>query len=315
MKLLPSRIIPIFAAALLLASVTGCQKIGAVAIQSPGLYPEGIEFDPVRKAFLVTSLTQGKVSIVDAKGSVETLIDDPDLVSAIGIRLDVARNRLFVCSSDPGVSQKTRPATQKQIAGLGVYQLSSGERIDFVRLDQLQPGAHFCNDIALAQDGSVFVTDSFAPLLYRVDPNLKAEIFATDPAFAADGFGLNGIVLTTRWVLVANSTRGELLRISRQNRSIQKVDLDQPIQGADGMVLLESGQLAVIQNSSNQVAMYSSSDDWLSANRQQVLKNDLHFPTTGVQIDDRLFVLNAHLNQLFSGDQSVSSFQVTEFKP
>ena len=57
-------------------------------VNAPGLYPEGLEYDADRGAFLVTSLTRGQVHAVRPDAEPELIVDDPELVSAIGLRVD-----------------------------------------------------------------------------------------------------------------------------------------------------------------------------------------------------------------------------------
>ena len=69
---------------------------------------------------------------------------------------------------------KTSPKTQKKIARLLAFDLATGKKQHAVELDKLVEGQHFCNDMTIDGDGNVFVTDSFSPVIYRVDPKYKA---------------------------------------------------------------------------------------------------------------------------------------------
>ncbi len=301
-------------------AVVGLSTFGAVAcaspepftIQAPGLFPEGLEYDRKRGAFLITSLTTGKVHAVKPDGSRKLLIDDPDLVSAIGIRVDRNRNRLYVCSSDPGVSSKTAPATRRKLAGLGVYRLSDGKKESFLRLDALNPGTHFCNDIALAKNGELYITNSFSTVIYRVDRNLKPTVLVNDPRFRAKGFGLNGILAMGDFLLVAHSESGKLYRVGARDGSVQEVGLDKAMKFADGLVALGPDKVAIALNGSNEIAYYETKDGWKTARRTRTFDRGFSFPTTGVLVKGRLFYLNGKLHKLFGGKRDIAEFEVRE---
>ena len=66
-------------------------------------------------------------------------------------------------------------------AMLGVYDLSTGNRIEMIDLASTIEGApadmgHFANDVAVAADGTAYVTDTFAGVIYRVDADYQAEV-------------------------------------------------------------------------------------------------------------------------------------------
>ena len=123
-----------------------------VSFKKMALYPESVEYDAQRKSFLVTSLREGVVGAVKDDGTYSVIAQDPNMISAVGIRIDAARDRLFVCNSDPGVSIHTNPKTQLKLAGLAVFQLSTGYLIKYLNL-------------AEGIEGHIFVTISPSPVM------------------------------------------------------------------------------------------------------------------------------------------------------
>jgi hypothetical protein len=97
-----------------------------IIFQSDTLYPEGIAYDSKRDVFFVSSLRHGKIGTVDRKGNYKVFVNSPEMISAIGIRLNDQTNTLYVCTSDPGVSIKTSPATQRKFAKLIAYDATTG---------------------------------------------------------------------------------------------------------------------------------------------------------------------------------------------
>ena len=163
-----------------------------IVIRHASLFPEGIDYDPTRDRFLVGSVTEGTISVVANDGSLTPLTHDPELKTSFGIQVDAARNRLLVvANSNPaafaGDFSRGAPSF------LGVYDLATGDRLQWVDLAVIDPGRpNFGNDVAVAPDGTAFVTDSVAGEIFEVSPDGKASVFAASRLFPK-GTVLNGI--------------------------------------------------------------------------------------------------------------------------
>jgi len=301
--------------ALLSLVLTGCGKgktpapaepsgvLEAIRFTKPALYPEGIDFDAKRSRFLVTSMREGIVGEVSDDGTYKVLIQDPHMVSAVGIRADTERDRLLVCNSDPGVSVHTKKHQQGKLAGLGIFQLSTGKLIQYIDLAKLGgPGGHFCNDIAIDKDGTAYVTDSFSPIIYRVDTGNHASILLQDKRFTGKSFNLNGIVVKDRYLLVVKMNEGLLFKVPLDNpKKYTEVKLKEPIPGGDGLLWGPDGSLIVIANGSlNKTFKLTSSDNWASAQVAGSVDTGNVFATTGVVRQGNIYALYAMLHVLFN---------------
>lgn len=237
-----------------------------IALNSPGLLPEGVEYDTRNNRFLVGSLSKGTIFIVERDGALKPFIEDPELKSSVGIEVDEERNRLLVANSDSAVFQGG--AGQ---AKLGIYALDSGERIAMIDLTTVGPKeakAHFANDVTVSADGSVYVTDSQARVIYKVDPSSDLSIAVPNKFGKVERHMLNGIVAHPQgYLLVAETFEGALYKVPLDKpESFTRVKLPEPIPGADGMVLHPNGNLIVVRNdASNSVVALSSTDDWATA--------------------------------------------------
>lgn len=218
----------------------------------PSLHPEGLAYDPARGTYLVSSMRHGTVSVVRPDGSAQTLVQDPKLISTVGTRVDAARNRVLVANSDPGVSVKTSAATQRRTAGLGIYDLRSGKGIRYIDLAKVagDGGEHFANDIAVAPDGTAYVTDSFAPIVYRIPVHGPASVFLRDERLdGGDGFGANGIVWRDGRLVIGKYNDGTLWQVPvRKPAALAQVRLDRTLPGADGIAPRQDGSLVVVTN-------------------------------------------------------------------
>lgn len=272
-----------------------------VTIEQEGLYPEGVAYDSTNGVFLVTSLTNGGVYSVADDGTFSVIVEDERLVSAIGLKVDEANGRVLVANSDPGVGMRTSEGTAGTLAALVVYDLETGEELFYVDLGALVPNAgHFANDIALDADGNAYVTDSFSPIIYLVDVEGNAEILVQDEAFAAEGFGLNGIIYhPDGYLVVAKSEDGVLFRVPLEDpTAFTQIEVDAEFLGADGLVLTEDGNLIVVTNT-NGIFSLSSDDGWASATVDAELPSGDEFPTTATVRDGVVYVLDAQLGLLF----------------
>lgn len=274
-----------------------------IPVEYPSLYPEGIEYNPLTERFLVSSAFEGTVFAVDSEGEITPFVEDTRLIATLGLRVDAEQNRLLVLNADGGTARGSSPDTAAQIAGMGIYDLATGEVIEYVNLAGLIPDApHFLNDLTLDSDGSIYITDSFTPAIYRVDSQQAAEVFLSDETFRVDGsVGLNGIVYhPDGYLLVGHYSTGTLYRVPLDApETFEPVLMDAELVGIDGLVLIDEQHLAAVVNGSiNQVFMLTSSNNWETATELNHQPMGEVFPTTAVQLEETLYVLHGYLNYL-----------------
>jgi len=139
-------------------------------IDKPALYPEGIGYNPTTDKFIVGSFRDGGVYEVGLDGTYHQIIKDERLNSVLAARIDAKRNRLLVVNSDIGASIRSYSKGVKKLASLAIYELSSGKPMHFVDPGKLLPDTdHLANGMTLDTDGNAYVTDSFAPVIYKID--------------------------------------------------------------------------------------------------------------------------------------------------
>lgn len=275
---------------------------GEISFTQAALYPEGIDYDEEGERFLVSSMRYGTVGTVSDTGKYKELINDPMLVSSVGIRVDNDNNRVLVCNSDPGTSVKTTKETQGRLAGLGIYNLSTGKKITYIDLATMTAGNHFCNDIALDDDGNAYVSDSFSTAIYKIDIENKASLFLDNKRFAGKGFNLNGLVVKDDFLIVAKYNEGLLFKVPLNDpERFTQILANEPMPGADGLLWHDDGSLIVIANTtSNKVFKLNSTDGWHTATITKTSSTGEVFATTGVNRDGNIYVLNAMLQVLFN---------------
>jgi sugar lactone lactonase YvrE len=278
----------------------------AITVARAALFPEGIEHDPTSGAFLVGSFREGAVYAVAPDGSVTARVEDDRLFSVLGLQVDLERHRLLVVNADLGVAVRRAPSGAGSVAGLGIYDLATGAPLHYVDLAALRPDArHLANAVAIDAEGNAYVTDSFSPIIYRVDLDGNATVFVEDPRLAGEGVNLNGIVYhPDGYLVVVNKRDGVLYRVPVTGpASLSAIALDDRMVGADGLVLASPTELVVIANRipgtvTNAAYALRSDDGWHTASVTEQRPLGDVYPTTGATRDGVIYVVHTRLDTL-----------------
>jgi DNA-binding beta-propeller fold protein YncE len=277
----------------------------SLTVHKPALYPETIEYNPKHDQFLLSSFREGAVYEVDRSGNATLLVDDPRLCSVLGIAVDAKRGRLWAVNSDLGASIKPSAAGPKQLAGVGVYDLSTGKPLTYIDLAPLAPGPHLLNGIAVDSAGNGYITDSFSPIIYKVDARGNATVFLKDAQFAGEGINLNGVAVhPDGYLLAIKKSDGVLFKVPLAHPAqFSKVAISERFAGGDGITLIGNKDLVLIANRTptttpNAAYSLTSEDAWASAKLSTVQPLGDVYPTTAVLRDNTLYVLHSKLNEL-----------------
>ncbi len=274
------------------------------------VYPEGI--DVLGGQFYVTSTRDGSILRGDLRQSrAERFIPGNDgQFGAVGIR--ATAGRLIVAGGPTGT--------------VTVYDRHTGDRV--ARFSNGGGSDTFINDVAVAPDGDVYLTDSMRPVVYRIPAAAVAQrragvqelpvfrdLRGTPFTYVAGAFNANGIVVTPdgRSLLVVNSETGALYRIRLYNRAVTRVEVTGgPLTHGDGLVLLASDVLYVVRNATNDVTEVRLSRSY---GRGEVVSTTrspaFDFPTTAAVAGDRLLVVNSQFDALLGGTPPTPPFTVS----
>lgn len=231
-----------------------------VTIMFENLKPEGIEYNKNKQTFLVGSLTMGDVYEVDFEGNYTNFTSDENLQSSAGIHIDYTGDRLLVTSLDPMAF-----GGGKNIGGLNVYQLSTGEKLNEVSFLELLPNATNItpNDITVDGSGNIYVTDFLGNVIYKIDQNYEPTVFLNSPALV----GPNGIDFHPNgYLIVSNLFANQLVKIPIDKpEEINTITInDELFAGFDGMVYKADGNIIGITSFETLVEL-NSTDNWESA--------------------------------------------------
>ncbi len=162
------------------------------------------------------------------------------LNSVLGVFADEKNNLFWVCSNN-------LENTGEPTAVLS-FDLKTGMVTGTYRL----PGqGALCNDIAVASDGTAYITDTRLASVLMLKPGAKAlELAAKDPLLA----GADGLAFGDKATLYVNSVMtGKLLRLSLgpdgKSKKIDDLKLSRPLDRPDGMRALGLQRLLLAENS------------------------------------------------------------------
>ncbi|MDQ7948402.1 MAG: gluconolaconase [Pedobacter sp.] len=290
---------------------------------APLLYPEGIAYHPKNQLIYVSSVKYGMIGTIDQQGNYKEFYTDKNLISSFGMKVDEKANVLWVCLADPNANYSiySSPATLKKMARVISVDLTTGKKKMDIDLSKLYAGKHFINDLTIDDMGNLYLTDSFSPVIYKVDAKGKSSVFAENKLFKSEDIGLNGIAYQSGMLITVNNGTGAILRVDINNpKMVDMVKIDQLFPGADGL-LFEKGELVLVQNKGvNKVYRIKSNDNWRSAKLTGATAGDDRFaqPSTQVSINGVIWALNSKLNELSNPTMPPSmefSVQKAEFRP
>lgn len=221
--------------------------------------------------------------------------------STLGVLADERSGRLFVCSDDISGLGVAGPSETKG-AWLKIFGLKDGTPKGSFALSDPKS---LCNDIVVASDGTAYITDSFAPIVYSLRPgDASLEVWATNPllAPAKDGVGLDGIAIGADGNIYVNTyIPAKLFRISANDGkagAVTELKPSRPLDHADAMRSFGNGFLLIEGNGKlDKVAVQGD-----EANIETV-KDGLVEPVSVTQVGDIGWVAEGKLSYIIGDNK------------
>ncbi|MFI1157437.1 SMP-30/gluconolactonase/LRE family protein [Streptomyces sioyaensis] len=272
------------------------------AYDLPGdrVYPEGIAADPRTGDIYVGSYATGAVyKATPGRHAARIFLPSgtDGRTTANGLKVDRA-GRLWVIDST---------------AGVAVYDLHDRKLI--ARFDVTGSAKSFVNDLAIAPDGSAYLTDSYRGVLYRVTPRQLARAAAHGgraelttaydltpalPPAPAGGVTLNGIVAdpSGRYLLTVDMTAGTLYRVDLASGAVRQVaQHGGDVVHGDGLEM-RGNTLWAVHNVTNTISRWKVGDDGASARMvRRITERTLQIPTTMVCSGGRMLVVRSQFDK------------------
>lgn len=280
----------------------GLALASTYAVDGQQVFPEGVAYDG--KNLYTASVTDGTVYRGPVKGkTLKPFLPGGEDGRTITAGLTVVGNRLIVVGANTGL--------------VWVYDTRSGDLVAKFSAPAGLPTPAFLNDVTVARDGTAYVTDSFSPVIYKIDRNeirgtsqdfdgvldVAFDISAATPA-PPGGFNGNGIVSTPdgRGLLVMFTTTGVLYRVDLSTGAVDPVDLGgKKLTNGDGIVR-DGNDIYAIRNFDNLISPVHVT----RSGRSGVAGPDFTYPgadtpTTGVLVGDQMVVVNSQFDTYFQG--------------
>jgi sugar lactone lactonase YvrE len=260
--------LPLALSLVAVGSVYAAQPITEITLPGSRLFTESISSTKDGTLF-AGSVGKGNVVRIPYQSTTVTEFIKPGangLNAVYGIYADEKHKTLWVCSNHYDDGTGAPPAVKAfdlaTAAPKGSYTL---------------PGdVTFCNDIAVAGDGTAYITDTRQGSLVMLKPGAtELEVAAKDPLLK----GADGLAFGEKTILYVNSvTEGKLLRVDLRpggkSKSVIELQLSQPLTRPDGMRTIGKNRLLMAENSGNMDIVTFSGLNFQNANIK-VIKSGL----------------------------------------
>ena len=238
----------------------------AFTIPERGIISEGLAFDPVTGDFFVSSVRHGAIWRI-RNGMPERYIGELTW-GVFGMVVDAKRRILWAATS--GIAQNFRfRESYRDRAGVLKIDLRDGRVIKTIR--PTDGAKHLFGDVAVGADGTVYVSDSVSPSIYRITDDALEPLIANGPFVSLQGI----------------APAGGVLYVSDYSKGIAAVDLathdvhflappaDASLLGIDGLYRAGPKTLIATQNGTNPQRVLRLDVDGLRIGRATTLAANL----------------------------------------
>lgn len=290
------------AALLLLGAPSGAANFAPRSVTLPGAraFPESISSTADGTLF-IGSLAVGGISRAKPGASRATVWIQPGYYgsrSIFGVLADERAGILWACSSDISALGVIAPGTESG-SWLKGFDLKTGKGKVSVKL----PNEHsLCNDIVVAPDGSVLVTNTAAPEILKLSADRKRlDVWVTDPLFPASdqGPGLDGIAFGGDGNLYVDTySSAQLFRVDVSHGMagrVTKLRPSRPLVLADALHLVGGNTFLMIEGGGSLDRVEINGD----AAMIDTIKDGFTVPTGVTRVGPTAWVSEGQLSYVF----------------
>jgi sugar lactone lactonase YvrE len=244
-----------------------------IVIDDTRVFPESLT-STADGTIIIGSLDHGTVYRVPpgATKATEWIAPGPNgLTRVLGVFANDASRTLWVCNNDPD------PAVNK--ADLKVFDLKTGAP----KGDYPFPGGGLCNDIAVARNGTTYVTDTRGGRILALKHGATAlTVWAADDKWK----GIDGIAVMRNGTVLFNNVReNQLVRVAMKPDGTAGdatvLQLSQPTSGPDGMRALPDGRFILAENKAGQIDIVTVQGDKAKID---MIRDGFRFTPTAVTV-------------------------------
>ncbi|MBA2125280.1 hypothetical protein DLM45_03460 [Hyphomicrobium methylovorum] len=299
-----------------IASPVSANDMNAIAVAGDRAYPESIAAASDGTLY-VSSLASGGIFRIKPGASTSEEWIKPgafDTRSTFGVLVNDKTGELLVCSNDASGIGVPGPSEVKG-SHLKAFDLASGEGKWSVKLPK---DGSICNDAAIANDGSIYVTNTSSPQILKLKPGAKEfEVWLESEEFnqPKEGAGLDGIAIGTDGNLYLNTyTNAELYRVEVKDGSpgkITKLKPSRALQFADGLRPVDGENTFIMAEGSGSIDRVTIKGDTAEI---ETIKDGFSGPTSVALVNGAYYVTEGQLPHLFDPKAGPPKlpFQVTK---
>lgn len=285
-----------------------------IKFKAPGLYPEGITWDPSGQHFIVGSLRGGTFHSISDAGVVETLtlslsLDSsfsgfPENTTILGLAVDHRRNRLLAAVNTPAPHLASFDLGRSSLRLLFLSPLPSSSDLTAV-----------ANDVTVDASGDAYVTNSGGNIIWKIDVNGNPSILSKSPLFSHypvdhtspySYCGLNGVVYVPSkgYLLLVQTNTGKMFKVDAVDGTARTVNLPEHyLTLADGIALRDDGVVLVV--SMDNAWFLKSDDSWGSGAVIDKIALDREGTPTSVTLGGggRAYVIYGYVQEGMKGNE------------
>lgn len=271
------------------------------------LIPEGIAIDSKGNIY-ISSINQHKIiRIKNGKVSDFVKAHQDGFMEGLGMKVDEKRGWLWGVS----ILKDGRFFHSK----IHAFDLKTGKTMQQYTLKE-DSVSHLLNDLIIADDGSLFITDTYASSVYRLSPETKSlKLFVKSPQLNYP----NGLTFGNNRIYIATYMHG-IVQLDTASKELSKVNgiADTLIShGLDGLVYYNNSLFGVYNTGATQerncVVNYSLSKDGNNVESEKILNAGYkHYadPTTVALYKNALYVItNSHLDSFNKNKTSTKGIE------
>ncbi len=284
-----------------LAALASRRVAGArIAIRIPrkGLITEGLARDEKSRSWFVSSVRKGLILRIDSKGRVTDFASGPHGLSGIGI--DSNRRLLWACSTASPRVESFKQGDPND-ASVVAFDLGSGKLVHRIAME---PKA-FCDDLTVARDGSVYVSDSTGSVLWvRAGTETLATVVPRGIIRSPQG----SVLSASERILYVSDYSGPIRAIDLATGDVVALRMPPDVQprGIDGLTR-HGRELIAVQNGiePNRIVKLSLTPDGFGVANATILEMNhpkMDEPTIGkVASDSYYFISTSQGNKFDDG--------------
>jgi sugar lactone lactonase YvrE len=286
--------------ALVVAAQAMADDLKPIEIPGDQAYPESMSAASDGTLYISSLASGGVARVKPGALKAETWIKPGafDTRSTFGVLVDEPSKTLWVCSND--FSSLGVPGPSSVPGGhLKGFDLATGEG----KLSAAFPGkATVCNDMVVAADGTLYVTNTAAPQILRLKPGAKElEVWVENDLLAPkNGAGLDGIALGSDGNLYVNTYGGgEFFRIDVKDGApgaVTKLATSRPLKFPDALRQLTGNTFLMVEGGDTLDRVTVDGDKVTI----ETLKDGLNGPTSLAKVGRTVWVGEGQLGHLFS---------------